>query len=69
MFGRVVQRGDETLRMLDAIVMTGDAELVAAIDDFDPERAFDLAQILIELTAQSGKPLVVGGKEAELDSA
>lgn len=40
---------------------SGDAEKVATAGDFNIEAAFDLAQMLIKLTAEVGETTVVGG--------
>ena len=39
----------------------GDAKLVSAAGDFYIEAAFDLAYVLIELSAEIGKTVVIGG--------
>ncbi len=39
----------------------GDAKLVSAAGDFYIEAAFDLAYVLVELSAEIGKTVVIGG--------
>ena len=43
--------------------LSGDAEMIAAACDFYVEAAFDLPQVLIELTAKIGQTSIVGGLE------
>jgi hypothetical protein len=40
-----------------------DAKTIAAARDFDAEPAFDLPKVFVELTAQVGEAVVVGGFE------
>jgi hypothetical protein len=41
--------------------MPGDAKLVSAAGDFYIEAAFDLAYVLVKLSAKIGKTVVIGG--------
>jgi hypothetical protein len=41
--------------------LSGDSEAVSAAGDFDVQAAFDLSQVLVELSAQVGQTVVVGG--------
>jgi len=46
--------------------LTRDAEAIAAARDFDVETTFDLAQVFIELTAEVGEAVIVGGLEDDV---
>jgi hypothetical protein len=41
--------------------LTGDSESVSTTGDFDVQAAFDLSQVLVELSAQIGQAVIVGG--------
>jgi hypothetical protein len=41
--------------------LSGDSETVSAAGDFDVQAAFDLSQVLVELSAQVGQTAVIGG--------
>ena len=41
--------------------ISGDAKLVSAAGDFYVEAAFDLAYVLVKLSAEIGKTFIVGG--------
>ena len=44
-----------------------DGEVVASVGDFDTQPALDLAEMVIELSAQAGEPLVVVRLQLELE--
>ena len=44
---------------------TGNPEVIAAIVDLHVKAAFDLPQVLVELSTKIGKPLVVRGLQIE----
>ena len=46
--------------------MTGDAEAISTAGNFYVEAAFDLSQMLVELSAKIGKAVVVGRFEDDV---
>ena len=52
---------NEVFSDLRSTRVPGDAELVSAAGDFYIEAAFDLAYVLVELSAEIGKTVVIGG--------
>jgi len=46
--------------------LPGDAKVIAAAGDFHIEAAFDLPQVFIELAAEIGQTVVVGGLENDI---
>jgi hypothetical protein len=41
--------------------LSGDSEAISAAGDFDVQAAFDLPQVLVELSTQVGQAGIVGG--------
>ena len=59
--GHFEQRSDNVAAYLRRARVAGYAEAISAACDFYVEAAFDLSQVLIELSAKIGETVVVGG--------
>ena len=59
--GHLEERANDVAADPGGAGLAGNAKPVSTTGDFDIEPAFDLAQVLVELTAEVGEPLVVGG--------
>jgi hypothetical protein len=59
--GHLKQRINDITANLRSTRVAGNPEVVSAASDFNVEAAFDLSQMLIELTAKIGQTVVVGG--------
>ena len=59
--GHLKQRLNDILPDLRSTRISGDAKLVSSARDLYLEAAFDLAYVLVELSAKIGKTFVVGG--------
>ena len=55
------QRLNEVLSDLRGTRLTGDAKLVSAAGDFYVEAALDLANVLVKLSAEIGKTVIICG--------
>jgi hypothetical protein len=58
---KLKQRTYDIGAQLGGARLTGDSESVSTAGDFDLQAAFDLSQVLVELSAQIGQTVVVGG--------
>ena len=58
-----IQVSQHFLGRLHGTAIADDTKCIASIIYLHPETAFNLAQVIIELTAQVGKPLIIGGFE------
>jgi hypothetical protein len=60
-FCHLKQRMNDVAANLRGTRIAGNPEVVSAASDFNVEAAFDLSQMLIELSAEIGQTVVVGG--------
>ena len=59
--GKLEQRFDDVTAYLGRAGRSGHAETITATGDLDVESLFDLAQVFVELTAEVGEAVVIGG--------
>ena len=63
--GHLKQRMNDISANLRSTRIAGHPKVVSAASDFNVEAAFDLSQMLIELSAKIGQTVVVGGFQDE----